>query len=215
MTVDVFIVVATRQPNSFTSMISLCTRSCVQWSYSICDGMTEFGALPADNRVYLLQFYISMDYEKVQVSANLVLHRNESSEMLSNLLMVVGHCCFIVLKCKKTKWIVGFFHVFLPLKTVHVLRVFSVDGEDVRLMLWDTAGQEEFDAITKAYYRGAQACVLAFSTTDRDSFHAIHTWKRKVRRQTKAKRRKTWKSVDIHANFIDWLVYMCRVIPCT
>ena len=34
-----------------------------------------------------------------------------------------------------------------------------VHGEDVRLMLWDTAGQEEFDAITKAYYRGAQAGV--------------------------------------------------------
>ena len=28
-----------------------------------------------------------------------------------------------------------------------------IHGEDVRLMLWDTAGQEEFDAITKAYYR--------------------------------------------------------------
>ncbi|KAL0279333.1 UNVERIFIED_CONTAM: hypothetical protein PYX00_000921 [Menopon gallinae] len=55
-----------------------------------------------------------------------------------------------------------------------------MDGEDVRLMLWDTAGQEEFDAITKAYYRGAQACVLAFSTTDRDSFEAIHSWKMKV-----------------------------------
>jgi hypothetical protein len=39
----------------------------------------------------------------------------------------------------------------------------------VRLMLWDTAGQEEFDAITKAYYRGAQACVIAFSTVDRVS----------------------------------------------
>lgn len=57
---------------------------------------------------------------------------------------------------------------------------FSVDGEEVRLMLWDTAGQEEFDAITKAYYRGAQACVLAFSTTDRDSFEAAHSWKLKV-----------------------------------
>ncbi|GJQ80819.1 Rab23 [Trypoxylus dichotomus] len=56
----------------------------------------------------------------------------------------------------------------------------TVDGEDVRLMLWDTAGQEEFDAITKAYYRGAQACVLAFSTTDRDSFEAAHSWKLKV-----------------------------------
>lgn len=55
-----------------------------------------------------------------------------------------------------------------------------IDGEEVRLMLWDTAGQEEFDAITKAYYRGAHACVLAFSTTDRDSFLALHSWKLKV-----------------------------------
>ena len=30
------------------------------------------------------------------------------------------------------------------------------DHDKVRLMLWDTAGQEEFDALTKAYYRGAQ-----------------------------------------------------------
>ncbi|XP_054278744.1 ras-related protein Rab-23-like [Macrosteles quadrilineatus] len=59
-------------------------------------------------------------------------------------------------------------------------RQIECDGEDVRLMLWDTAGQEEFDAITKAYYRGAQACVLAFSTTDRDSFDAAHSWKMKV-----------------------------------
>lgn len=55
-----------------------------------------------------------------------------------------------------------------------------VDGEDVRLMLWDTAGQEEFDAITAAYYRGAHACVLAYSATDRDSFDAIPSWKLKV-----------------------------------
>jgi Ras-related protein Rab-23 len=47
-------------------------------------------------------------------------------------------------------------------------------------MLWDTAGQEEFDSITRTYYRGAGACVLAFSTTDRDSFAAIKDWKRKV-----------------------------------
>lgn len=57
---------------------------------------------------------------------------------------------------------------------------FRIDGEDIRIMLWDTAGQEEFDAITKAYYRGAQACVLAFSTTDRMSFEAVKDWKMKV-----------------------------------
>ncbi|KAL5261894.1 hypothetical protein ACHWQZ_G007559 [Mnemiopsis leidyi] len=47
-------------------------------------------------------------------------------------------------------------------------------------MLWDTAGQEEFDAITRTYYRGGQIAVLAFSTTDRESFDAIPSWKDKV-----------------------------------
>ena len=27
-------------------------------------------------------------------------------------------------------------------------------GEDVKLMLWDTAGQEEYDSLTRTYYRG-------------------------------------------------------------
>jgi len=55
-----------------------------------------------------------------------------------------------------------------------------VQSEEVRLMLWDTAGQEEFDALTKSYYRGAQACVFAFSTTDRASLLAIRKWRKKV-----------------------------------
>ena len=38
------------------------------------------------------------------------------------------------------------------------VQCFRVNDEEVRLMLWDTAGQEEFDAITKAYYRGELPC---------------------------------------------------------
>jgi Ras-related protein Rab-23 len=34
--------------------------------------------------------------------------------------------------------------------------------------------------MTKQYYRGAKACVLAFSTTDRASFEAIEKWNEKV-----------------------------------
>mmetsp|Transcript_3167 Transcript_3167/g.11071 ORF Transcript_3167/g.11071 Transcript_3167/m.11071 type:complete len:249 (-) Transcript_3167:500-1246(-) len=56
-------------------------------------------------------------------------------------------------------------------------------GEEVRLMLWDTAGQEEFESITRAYYRGAGACVLTFSTVDRDSFDALPKWMDKVQQE--------------------------------
>jgi len=53
-------------------------------------------------------------------------------------------------------------------------------GEDVTFLLWDTAGQEEYDAITRTYYKGAVACILAFSTIDRDSFEAVESWYHKV-----------------------------------
>ncbi|CBZ26485.1 putative small G-protein [Leishmania mexicana MHOM/GT/2001/U1103] len=50
----------------------------------------------------------------------------------------------------------------------------------VKLMLWDTAGQEVFNALTQAYYRGAGAAILMFSTVDRDSFMNIAGWKQRV-----------------------------------
>ena len=53
-------------------------------------------------------------------------------------------------------------------------------GTEVRMMLWDTAGQEEYDAITRTYYRGAAACVFVFSTTDEASLEAIPKWFDKV-----------------------------------
>lgn len=53
-------------------------------------------------------------------------------------------------------------------------------GETVNLMIWDTAGQEEFDALTSRYYKGAGAVIYVFSTVDRDSFDDLPKWKRKV-----------------------------------
>lgn len=65
-------------------------------------------------------------------------------------------------------------------------RKMSLNGEDLRLMIWDTAGQEEFDSMTRTYYRGAVACVVAFSTTDRESFDAVESWIEKVEAECNA-----------------------------
>jgi Ras-related protein Rab-23 len=53
-------------------------------------------------------------------------------------------------------------------------------GETVKLMLWDTAGQEMFSELTRQYYRGAGAVIYVFSTTDRESFNEIERWRGKV-----------------------------------
>ncbi|KAF4658415.1 Ras- protein Rab-23, partial [Perkinsus olseni] len=53
-------------------------------------------------------------------------------------------------------------------------------GEELTFFLWDTAGQEEYDAITRGYYKGAGAAIIAFSTIDRASFEAVESWYKKI-----------------------------------
>jgi len=54
-------------------------------------------------------------------------------------------------------------------------------SEEITYLLWDTAGQEEYDSITRGYYKGAGAAIIAFSTTDRASFDAVRQWHQKVK----------------------------------
>lgn len=56
----------------------------------------------------------------------------------------------------------------------------SGTGEEITYHLWDTAGQEEYDQLTRTYYKGAGACIIAFSTVDRASFDAVEKWYEKV-----------------------------------
>lgn len=46
----------------------------------------------------------------------------------------------------------------------------------VRLQIWDTAGAERFRALGSAFYRGADACVLMYSSTDRGSLEGLKAW---------------------------------------
>ncbi|GAA5856470.1 hypothetical protein JCM8547_008758 [Rhodosporidiobolus lusitaniae] len=54
------------------------------------------------------------------------------------------------------------------------------DGEDqgkrIKLQIWDTAGQENFRAITRSYYRGAGGALLVFSLTSHQSFANCRGW---------------------------------------
>ncbi len=51
-----------------------------------------------------------------------------------------------------------------------------VDGSTVKVQLWDTAGQEKFRAITKAYYRGAVGAMLIYDITKKRTFESIAKW---------------------------------------
>lgn len=46
----------------------------------------------------------------------------------------------------------------------------------VKIQIWDTGGQERFGTITKAYYRSAEAVILVYDITDKQSFNELGRW---------------------------------------
>ena len=55
-------------------------------------------------------------------------------------------------------------------------KLIHVRGHPIKLQLWDTAGQDRFRAIVRAYYRNAVGGLLVFDITNRESFANLGTW---------------------------------------
>ena len=47
----------------------------------------------------------------------------------------------------------------------------------VYLQIWDTAGQDRFQSLGVAFYRGADCCILVFDLTNEMSFRHLDTWR--------------------------------------
>ena len=50
------------------------------------------------------------------------------------------------------------------------------DGLRVKTQIWDTAGQERYQAMTRAYYRGAVGAMVVFDLTQRETYEAVPKW---------------------------------------
>jgi len=55
-------------------------------------------------------------------------------------------------------------------------RTINIDSNQVKLQIWDTAGQEKFRAITRSYYRGAAGALLVYDISRRETFERLSTW---------------------------------------
>jgi Ras-related protein Rab-21 len=51
-----------------------------------------------------------------------------------------------------------------------------VSNKEVVLSIWDTAGQEIFNAIAPMYYRDADGAVLVYDITIKESFDKVNYW---------------------------------------
>jgi small GTP-binding protein len=55
-------------------------------------------------------------------------------------------------------------------------KVINIDNNKVKMLIWDTAGEERFRNIASQYYNGADGALLIFDITKKSSFERIVYW---------------------------------------
>eukprot|EP01067_Filipodium_phascolosomae_P001875 Filipodium_phascolosomae@DN2186_c0_g1_i2.p1 len=60
-------------------------------------------------------------------------------------------------------------------------RLITLQQKQIKLQIWDTAGQESFRSITRSYYRGAAGALLVYDVTRRDTFSHLSRWLEEAR----------------------------------
>ena len=52
----------------------------------------------------------------------------------------------------------------------------NIGNKNFRLQIWDTAGQENYRSITRAYYKNSVCAILVYDISNRESFEHISNW---------------------------------------
>eukprot|EP00640_Fibrocapsa_japonica_P005028 CAMPEP_0113937722 /NCGR_PEP_ID=MMETSP1339-20121228/4284_1 /TAXON_ID=94617 /ORGANISM="Fibrocapsa japonica" /LENGTH=211 /DNA_ID=CAMNT_0000940595 /DNA_START=65 /DNA_END=700 /DNA_ORIENTATION=- /assembly_acc=CAM_ASM_000762 len=63
-------------------------------------------------------------------------------------------------------------------------RMINIDSKQIKLQIWDTAGQESFRSITRSYYRGAAGALLVYDITRRETFSHLTRWLEEARQNS-------------------------------
>lgn len=66
-------------------------------------------------------------------------------------------------------------------------RLVNIGGKQIKLQIWDTAGQESFRSITRSYYRGATGALLVYDISRRDTFNHLARWLEEARQHANPK----------------------------
>ena len=57
------------------------------------------------------------------------------------------------------------------------------NGKNIKIQIWDTAGQDRFRAITKNYYKGAHGIILIYDITNRQTFENVNNWLAQIKEE--------------------------------
>jgi small GTP-binding protein len=64
--------------------------------------------------------------------------------------------------------------------TQAIITIRNGSGDDIRMAIWDTGGQDHVQSLAPIYVSGAQAVLFTYNVMDPDSFQALDVWQKFV-----------------------------------
>lgn len=94
----------------------------------------------------------------------------------------VGKTTFLQQYINKTFRDIGISTVGVDSETVNVV----IDNEkEVTTKIWDTAGQEKFQAVFKSHYQKADGIILIYSVQERETYDKIQEWMNSIKNSSR------------------------------
>jgi len=93
----------------------------------------------------------------------------------------VGKTCFLLRYCDKTFQDAHLSTIGLDYR---VKTMTLKNKKNIKLQIWDTAGQDRFRAITKNYYKGANGIILIYDVTNLQTYENVKNWITQIREET-------------------------------
>ena len=56
------------------------------------------------------------------------------------------------------------------------VKTLEIDNKQIKMQIWDTAGQVRFRNVISSYFRGSHGILLIYDITNRDSFKNLENW---------------------------------------
>jgi len=60
-------------------------------------------------------------------------------------------------------------------------KAIKIGKKNITLGIWDTAGSERYESMTRHYYKGAEAAIVCYDLSDPSSFEKVQFWVRELR----------------------------------
>ena len=85
----------------------------------------------------------------------------------------VGKTCFLLRYCDRTFQEAHLSTIGLDYR----LKTMTLENnKNIKLQIWDTAGQDRFRALTKNYYKGANGIILIYDISATQTFENVKIW---------------------------------------